>query len=84
LAAGLFAAGDAFFAGAFRAAGFLEADLALPAAGGFRAGFACFLTIIILVRYGAAGQGLEGAYAVPYAKAAPSIENGGDAKNLKL
>ncbi len=58
-------------AGAFFAARFLAAGLPLPAAGDLRAGFACFLTMIILVRYGAAGWWRTGGCAVPSSKAAP-------------
>jgi hypothetical protein len=56
-AAGRFEAADVVRAGVCTPARFLGADLRLPAAGGLRAGFACFLTMIILVPYGAARPG---------------------------
>ena len=55
----LAAAGDAFLAGVLAAGRLFAADLALPPAGDVRAGLACFLTMIILVRYGAARQGIR-------------------------
>src|SRR5690242_19089291 len=84
LPVGRLAAGVAFLAGVFPPERFLAAALALPAAGDFRAGFACFLTMIILVPYGAARQGNTGAWTVPCAKTRRPNENGGGAKNLKL
>src|SRR6476620_6989229 len=72
-----------FFAGVFLPAGFREADLPLPAAGVLRKGFACFLTMIILVRYGAAGWA-HGWCAIPSSKVTPFQTSGGGAKNLKL
>ena len=55
----LAAPGDVFLAGVFAAGRLFAADLALPPAGDLRVGFACFLTMIILVRYGAARQGIR-------------------------
>ena len=86
LAAGrlLAVAGFGFRVAACFPAGFLAGDRALLA-GNLRVGFTCFFAMVILVRYGTAGQGAR-ADALFRCRRGRAVrkDNGGGAKNLKL